>query len=132
MKKPRVADAFARAVIERDFAQAYDLTTLGLRARTDLSSFARALVEAEAEVAPAGRYRLDGTAISFQELAESARLAGNPLPEDLHGDNFVCWLCISFLPGPDDESGSTPATTSGAWSSRRTARSGSPPDPAPE
>jgi hypothetical protein len=104
MKKPNVADVFARAVIERDFAQAYDLTTRGLRARMDLGRFARALEDAEAEVAPPGRYQLGGNPISFQELAESAARAGKPLPDDIDGTSFRRWLCIEFQPDPDDES----------------------------
>ena len=104
MKKPSVADVFARAVIERDFDQAYDLTSRALRTRMDLSQFANALEDAEADVVPPGHYELSGNPISFKALAENAAQEGKPLPDDIDASTFRRWLRIGFQPSPDDES----------------------------
>jgi hypothetical protein len=102
MKFPEVASKFAEAVIERDYAQAFALTTKGLRTRMNLEEFVEAIETAEKEVVPPGTFGLSSNSMTFEELAKQFDEMGKPLPQDIKPESFRLWMCIEFIPDPDD------------------------------
>ena len=102
MKFPEVASRFAEAVIERDYAQAFALTTRGLRTRMSLEEFVAALENAEKDVVPPGTYGLNSNSMTFEGLAKACDELGTPLPRDVKPESFRLWMCIEFIPDPHD------------------------------
>jgi hypothetical protein len=102
MKFPEVASRFAEAVIERDYAQAFALTTKGLRRRMSLEEFVAALENAEQDVVPPGTYGLSSNSMTFDRLAKAYDELGTPLPQDIKPESFRLWMCIEFIPDPHD------------------------------
>jgi len=102
MKFPEVASKFAEGVIERDYAQAFALTTKGLRTRMNLEEFVEAFENAEKQVVPPGTFGLSSNSMTFEELAKQFDELGTPLPQDIKPESFRLWMCIEFIPDPDD------------------------------
>jgi len=102
MPMPQVASDFAQAVIERDYAQAYALTTEGLQARMSLEDFIHALENAEKKVVPPGTFGLSRNSMTFEELAGVCQEEGTPLPSEITPESFQRWMCIEFIPDVDD------------------------------
>jgi hypothetical protein len=102
MSMPQVASDFAKAVIERDHARAYALTTPGLQARMSFEEFVQALEQAEEWVVPPGTFGLSSNSMTFEQLANVYQEEGTPLPPEVKSESFRCWMCIEFIPDVDD------------------------------
>jgi hypothetical protein len=102
MKFPEVASKFAEAVIERDYAQAFALTTKGLRTHMSLEEFVQTLEDAEKDDVPPGTFGLSSNSMTFQELAKQYEELGTPLPQYIKPESFRLWMCIEFIPDPQD------------------------------
>ena len=102
-----LADALAQHVVDRNFAAARELFAPWLQARVAAAEFEGIMDRANEGLPPPRSWTLDENTVRLDELRETSRFrAPNaPMPAEVTNANYRGWICVQFVPDPDNEEG---------------------------
>jgi hypothetical protein len=101
-----IGSRFAEKVVAKDYDGAREFLAPWLRESVTAKALKSMVERALGDLPEPRRFELDGNSCQLEDLeVDESSPPTKPLSKEITSDNFRKWMCITFQPDPEEETG---------------------------